>query len=264
LVLLEAVARLGDYIFVISEDSDSLAYVLKSDLNAYTDPTFTEVTTGFVAAGSPRDAWSTGSVAFIVGENGYVYSCVDATAGVTVVDAGNATTDDLNAVHALTDIFAVAVGENGAVVYTENGTLWGAVTTRPAGAGEHLTCVWVKGENEWLAGSDAGNLYVTYDKGVTWSTVTFSGSGAGTVYDIAFATNSVGYLAHATATPAGRVFRTIDGGQSWRLTPEESGTIPANDYVGALAACINDANVFAGVGLADDASDGFVVLGSTT
>lgn len=260
----DAVAKIGDYIVVIANAGDSLAYVLKSDLNSYTDPTFTEVTTGFVGAGSPIDMWSTGNYAFIVGDGGYIYGCADPTAGVTVLDAGNATIDDLKAVHAISEAFAVAVGENGAVVYTEDGSLWGAVNSRPSAPGEHLTCVWVKGENEWLVGSDAGKLYATYDKGVTWSEVTFSGSGAGTVYDIAFATDSVGYLAHATATPAGRVFRTIDGGKSWKLTPEASGTIAANDYVGALAACANDANKFVGVGLADDGSDGFVVVGSAS
>ncbi|MHC4748305.1 MAG: WD40/YVTN/BNR-like repeat-containing protein [Planctomycetota bacterium] len=259
-----AIFRLGDYIVVVSYAGDSLAYVLKDDLNDYTDPTFTEVTTGFVAAGSPLAAWSTGGVAFIVGDGGYIYSTDDPTSGVTVIDAGNATIDNLNAVHAMSDVFAVAVGNNGAVVYTEDGALWGATTTRPSAPGEHLLCVWVKGENEWLVGSDSGKLYATFDKGVTWEEITFSGSGTGNVYDIAFATNSVGFMSHATTAPAGRVFRTIDGGYSWKLLPEASGTLPANDYVGALAACENDANKVVGVGLADDATDGFVFVGSAT
>lgn len=260
----DGVACVGDYVVIIASASDSHAYVLKDNINDYTDPTFTEVTTGYVAAGSPNDIWSAGNTAFIVGDGGYVYELTDPTAGVTVLDAGNATTDNLNAVHALTEDFAIAGGNNGAVIFTEDGSLWGAVTTRPVGANVHINCVWVKNELEWLVGTNGGQLFVTYDQGVTWTEVTFSGSGSGTVYDIAFATNSIGYMSHATAAPAGRVFRTYDGGNSWVLTPEDTGAMPAHDYVGALAACENDVNFVVGVGLADDASDGFIVVGAAT
>jgi len=45
----------------------------------------------------------------------------------------------------------------------------------------------------------------------------FPGSGSGVVYDICFASDAVGYLAHATTTPAGRILRTYDGGYSWNI-----------------------------------------------
>jgi photosystem II stability/assembly factor-like uncharacterized protein len=104
-------------------------------------------------------------------------------------------------------------------------------------------------------------MYYTVDKGANWTLQGFPGSGAGVVYDIDFASTSVGYLAHATATPAGRILRTYDGGQSWNILPEGTGTIPANDRINALAACIYDENFVVGVGLADDASDGIIVVG---
>ncbi len=256
-----AIFCLGSYVVVTDYGGDAIHYVLKSDLNTYTDPTWTKVATGIVAAGSPNDAWSAGSMTFIVGDAGYVYSCIDPTAGVTVLDAGIATVQNLNAVHALDDSFAVAVGDNGAIVYTTDGVTWIALTNTPAGAGIHFRCVWCKSEKVWFVGTSAGKLYYTVDGGVTWTLKSFSGSGAGVIRDIAFSSDSIGYLAHSTATPAGRILRTYDGGYSWKILPEGSGTIQANDYIGAIATCENDVNMVVGGGLADNATDGILLLG---
>lgn len=249
----------GDYLVVVSQASLSLHYALKSEFNSYTDPAFTEVGTGFVAAHGPNDIFSTGRQAFIVGQGGYVYETTDPTAGVTVLDAGSATPDNLRRVHALSSQNAVAVGDNGAVIYTENGTNWGAATTRPCGIGVNLTAVFMRSKSEWWVGSSAGFVSYTLDKGVTWANVTFTSSGAGRVDDIVFATDSVGYIAHATATPRGRILRSYNAGESWQVMPE-SGTLPLNDRVNRIATC-GDANIIAGGGLADDNTDGFLVLG---
>jgi photosystem II stability/assembly factor-like uncharacterized protein len=104
-------------------------------------------------------------------------------------------------------------------------------------------------------------LYYTINQGVTWTEKGFSGSGAGVVYDIVFSTDSVGYLAHASATPKGRILRTIDGGYSWKLVPEKTGTMPGNDKINAIAYCETNPNFVVGVGLADDLIDGFIVVG---
>jgi photosystem II stability/assembly factor-like uncharacterized protein len=69
-------------------------------------------------------------------------------------------------------------------------------------------------------------------------------------------------MAHDTATPAGRVLRTVDGGQSWYVLPEGAGTIPANDTINAIAACGEDVNVVYTGGLADNATDGILVKGA--
>jgi photosystem II stability/assembly factor-like uncharacterized protein len=257
-----AVDCLGSYLVVVSNASNSLHYVEKVYIDGVTDPVFTEVATGFVVGGEPNDIYSVGNYAFIVGDMGYVYGCQDPTAGVTVLDAGSATPDTLNAVHALSEDFAVAVGDNGTVIYTENGTSWTAVNVRPVGVAVSLNCVWVKGESEWFVGASNGNLYYTFNKGNTWTIKTFSGSGAGQVRDIVFATDSVGYLAHSTAAPSGRILRTYDGGYTWNIMPEGSGVLPVNDYVSKLGVC-DDANFVAGVGLHGDGADGFIVLGQT-
>lgn len=258
----DGVDRVGAYLVVVSNASASLHYALKSEFDGITDPTFTEVTTGFVASGEPNDIWSAGNTAFIVGDGGYVYMTSDPTAGVTVVDAGSATVDVLNAVHGLSAEFAVAVGNNGAVIYTENGTSWTAASV-PVGVGVNLLCVFVKSENEWFVGASNGNLYYTLNKGTTWTAKTFPGSGSGVVYDIVFPTDSVGYLAHATSAPLGRILRTYNGGNTWVVMPEGVGTIPDNDRVNRLGYC-DDANFIVGVGLGGNATDGYVVVGSAS
>lgn len=257
-----AVGCVGDYVVVVSNASGSAHYALKSEVDDVDyDEDWTEIATGFV--GAPNDCWRAvgGRYLYIVGDSGYIYRTDDITSGVTVLDAGVATSDNLNAVHMMSDEFGVAVGNNGAVVYTEDGLSWSALTPF-VGAGVHLNCVWVKDALTWMVGTSNGYLYYTVDKGTNWTAKGFPGSGAGVVHDIAFANASVGYLAHATATPAGRILRTYDGGYSWQILPEGAGTLTANDRIGALAACIYDVNFVVGVGLADNATDGIIVTGN--
>lgn len=255
-----AIACVGSYIFVVSEDSASLHYALKDEFDGVTDPAFTEVATGFVAAGGPLDASVVGNKVFIVGEAGYIYFTEDITSGVTVLDAGTLTTSNLNAVHAYSEELVVAVGDNGVVMYTENGETF-SLATFPVAYGVHLNCVWAKNKTEWWVGSSAGRLYYTLDGGGTWAEKSFPGSGTGSVRDIVFATDSVAFLSHSTTTPAGRILRSYNGGYSWVVLPERVGSsMPANDRVDALAVC-GDANFVVGVGLADNGTDGFITVG---
>ena len=254
------IACLGEYLVVISNDDNSLHYVLQSSVTATTDHTWTEVTTGFVTDKEPNDIWSTGRIAFVVADGGYVYYTTDPVAGVTVADAGVATSSDLYAVHALTDEFAVAVGANGAIVMTENSTAWTPAPSTPCGIGVSFNCVWLKSEKEWLIGDDTGVLHYTIDGGVTWDTKSFNGSGAGTILDIAFSKPSVGYMVHQTAGTLGRVLRTIDGGYSWMVEPM-SGSLPVTDKLAALATCEYNVNMVVGVGLNADGADGVIVSG---
>lgn len=252
----------GNYVVVISDDSNSLHYLLKSSIDTAGDDTWLEVTTGFVASKTPKAIHAVGAIAFVVGAGGYIYKISDPTSGVTVLNAGVAVSDDLLAVHALTEKIAVAVGNNGAVVKTTDGTTWSEVTPRFVGVGTHFNAVWMLDEDNWIIGTSAGTLYYTTDAGVSWTQKTFPGSGSGSVRAIAFSNDSVGYMAHSTTAPAGRILRTTNGGSSWYILPEGAGSIPANDYIGALAACSYEANFVVGAGLADNASDGVLMVGS--
>lgn len=255
------IACLGLYVVITCATELSLNYALLSEFNGFTDPTFTKVTTGFVAGGGPQAIDSVGNYAFIVGNGGYVYGTSDPTAGVTVLDAGVATPNTLFAVDVLNDSFAVAVGANSTIIKTEDGTTWTAITP-PTGVAITYNCIAVKSTTEWWIGTSTGYLYYTTDGGVTWAIKAFTGSSAGAVEDIVFATDSVAYLSHTTAAPHGRILRSIDGGNSWIVLPESTGTLPANDKINAIVACAFDPNNVVGGGLADLSADGFIVVGA--
>ncbi len=258
----DRIGCLGNYIIITSVDGLGLSYALKSEFSDVTHtPVWTLVTTGY-ASGYPKCIYSTGDAAFIGGTNGYIYFVDDPTATPTVVDAGVNFAVTWNDIDGIGSTFVVAVGNSGAIVYSANGTNFTAATSTPVSPAVHLTAVAVKSETEWWVGSSTGHVYYTLDGGATWTEKAFSGSGAGAVYDIKFATTSVGYIAHASATPRGRVLRTYNGGYSWTITPEASGsTIPANDRINALAVCAEDPNFVVAVGLADNATDGVVLVG---
>lgn len=256
----DALACVGIYLVVVSVESNSLHYAEIADILDETQ-VWVEVSTGFVVGGEPRDIFAAGSsFVWIVGAGGYIYFTADVTGGVEVQSAGGVTTQVLNAIHGYDTLNLVAVGAANAVVYTtDGGTTWQSVTG-PA-VGVVLNTVFMRSETEWWVGTAGGALWYTRDSGQTWTQKTFSGSGSGQVRDIVFITPSVGFMAHDTAAAAGRIFRTIDGGYSWYVLPEGTGSIPTNDKVNALAGC-SDVNIIYGGGLAGNAVDGFVVKGT--
>lgn len=261
-----ALACLGLYVVVVSEDTESQHYKLKSLIDAGTALNWTEVATGYVAGNGPLDIWSVGNYAFIAAENGYVYGTEDATGGVSVLDAGVATTNNLNAVHALSDKFAVLVGDSDTIIYTLDGTTFQAATA--TGGGGNLKAVWCKNRTNWFVGDDAGGLYWTLDGGVTWTqqgaggSVALPGANWTDINDISFASKSVGYIsAEKDGTPRGYMLRTFDGGHSWVVLPEGVQSLPLTDAIYAHAACTEDVNFVVGVGLADDGTDGVIVVG---
>ncbi len=255
-------ACIGANVVVISEDSDSLHYApIAGILNG--SEVWTEVTTGFVATNGPLAIWSeTVRHTWIVAENGYIYFTADPTQSVLVQSPGDVTTNNLNDVHAFSIEDVVAVGDSNTVMLTrDGGDTWVSITG-PAPAVD-LNTVWMQSVNEWLIGTAGGQLFFTLDAGVNWTEKVFPGSGAGVVRDIQFSSKSVGYMSHDTAVPAGRILRTIDGGNSWFITPQALNiAMPANDQLNAIAACMDDQNIVYAGGLGDDATDGIIVKGA--
>ena len=255
-----AIDCVGDYVVVVSNGgADGAHYALKSEVDDIDfDEAWTGINVGFVGAPNDCDRATGGRYLYVVGDGGYIYRTDDITAGVTVLDAGVTTIQNLNRVHALSDDFVVAVGAGGTVVYTEDGVSWGlAVGPAP---GVNLTALWVQSEVVWFVGTGTGYLYYTVDQDANWTAKGFPGSGAGVVHDLYFANMSVGYLAHATTGPAGRILRTYDGGYSWNILPEGTGTITANDRINRVSACVFDPNFVVGVGLSTTV-DGLIVMG---
>jgi len=256
------IACLAGYVVVISADSCSLHYVLQSELDAVGDETWVENAVGFVDIGTgtcPLDIWSVGDYAFISAEGGYVYGTADPTAGVTILEAGNAVTNALWAIHAMDRNTCVAVGSAGAVIRTLNGGDTWQQMSAPVGIGTALHSVWVKTETEWWVGTSDGRLFETLDGGVTWNLR--QNWGGGIVYDIAFSKDGVMTVSHTTAAPRGRLLRSYDGGNSFVVLPEGPGALPLADRFTAIALCENDVNLVAAVGLDDGGVDGIAIWG---
>lgn len=252
-------ACVGTNLVIVSNDSGSLHYADIADILDGV-ATWTEVSTGFDGSGAPN---AIASVArdrtWIAGDGGRVYLSSDITGGVTEQADGSQTSQNLTAIRVLDRNNAVAVGASNAILVTSNGGSVWSLVVGPA-VGVALTSIEMLSTQDWLVGTAGGEMYYTRNAGVSWTIKGFPGSGAGVVRDIKFASKNVGYLAHDTAAPVGRVLRTIDGGYSWNVLPEEAGlSIPDNDRITALAPCVDDVNVVFGGGIAANATDGFAI-----
>jgi hypothetical protein len=235
-----ALACVSGYIVVISNAANLFYYTLQTnfDLGAFiviwnTSPV-AGAAGGFNAAGAPRDIVSVGSKAWIVGDNGYIYVITD-PANMTVQDAGETTTARLVKVDALNENRAVAVGSGATVVFTTDGETWQVTQNNPVPFLTHLVSVAMKSNSVWFVGDDAGFLWYTTDSGVTWSLKPFIGDGVGTVVDICFSTDSIGYFIHDTGS-LGLMFATFNGGYDWVQLPLGAGIIPDTVGLAAIAA----------------------------
>lgn len=252
------IACFGTYLVVLNYTGDSLVYAARAQFDGVTAPEYTEVATGIQAAGSPTAIASVGARAFIVGDGGFVYLLEDLASGVSVSNAGVATQENLLAVDALDDSNAVAVGENGAVIFTTDGQTWQAASAMPVAA--HLNAVLMQSEKTWLVGAANGSLYYTVNGGVSWTEKGFVGSGSGEVTALAKSNDGLLWLAHQTAGARARLLRSYNGGYDWVVAPEGVGSIPLADRINAIATCAYDANVAIAGGLADNGSGGIVML----
>lgn len=254
-----AVSCVGTRIVVVSESDESLHWADIADLVAGS-AIWTRVATGFVASSGPRDIFSVSSTeTWIVGTGGYIYTTTDPTAGVEVQSAGGATVQNLLHIHGADQNNLVAVGVSNVVLITTNGGETWSLVTGPTG-GVTINTAWMVSSQVIHLGLNDGTMFYTINGGDDWTAKSFSGTGSGTVNDIVFASKNVGYMAHATSAPAGRMFRTIDGGFSWYLIPEQAGvTFPTIDRINALAACNSDVNIAFGGGLNADGADGVII-----
>lgn len=158
---------------------------------------------------------------------GYVYFSSDGGLTWTAQTAGTLTVEDLHAVSFIDENYGMAAGENDAILFSsDGGTTWEAVTA--TGSGDDIYCVAPSGDYWWV-GTSGGDMYYSRDDGATWTARSFSGAGVGSVDDIVFANELVGYAIHNTAAPVGSILVTINGGYSWKAI-----TTPANAGLNAL------------------------------
>jgi hypothetical protein len=253
-------ACVGDYLVVISNADGALHYADLSDLVGGT-ATWTKVSSGVVAGKEPLCISSVSPFdTFVGGSGGYIYKISDPTSEFEVIDSGVATTQDLNSIYAFSLSVIVAVGNSNAVVYSVDGGDTFTSVTGP-NVGVALNVVTARSAKEWWVGDASGKLWYTRDQGVHWTQKGFPNSGSGSVEDIVWASNLVGFMSHTYSTH-GRILRTISGGNTWYVMPEGNTSVPVSDKIDSLAICQREVNTIYAGGLADNAADGILVKGS--
>lgn len=261
-----AIDIVGNYLVIIG----SAAYFW-AQLNTVTGipGTFTKVTSGFVSGKAPTDIYvASPREVYFSGNGGYVYKTEDITTGVTTISDGSATSSNLLRIHGKDDVL-VAVGATGAIIKSVNrGATWTTTTTSPE-AINSIVSVWVMDKNLfWVGTETSGNLWYTLNGGETWVSKAFSGSGSGTVYDIVFPTAEVGFIAHMTTTPAGRLFTTWNGGADITNLSPRILNMPVCDRINRIACPDVDASIAANnvalAGLAGNGTDGIALVGTAS
>lgn len=261
----------GNYLVVFTRTAGgpTISGYYYSEINSATGVpgTWTKVTTGFVATLqvydmfvlSPREV-------FFSADGGTIYKSTDITAGVVVqLSAGTVTGTALRRIHGA-DETLVAVGGSGTVlVSTNRGVSWFIPTAAPVVA--LLQAVAVIDGKLWWVGTSAGEIYYTKNGAESWTKLNFSGSGAGQVYDIVFATPEVGWFANTSSAAAGRIFATWNGGQDWTRSAPRVQNLPTSTRYNRLAVPVVDpsiaANNIAVAGLSGGGTDGILLLGQT-
>ena len=190
-------------------------------------------------AGGALFAMDQGHV-WLASAKGYVYFSADGGATWTAQTAGTLTVKDVFGVAFQDENYGMAVCADDVIMITsDGGTTW-ELTATVTGTTDTINCVAPSGDYWWV-GTDGGKMFYTRDQGATWTERTFSGSGAGSVNDIAWANDLVGYMVHDSASPVCSIFVTINGGYSWKAI-----TTPAN--VGLNALTIADTSTVYAVG----------------
>jgi len=162
---------------------------------------------------------------------GYIYKSADAGVTWTAQEAGILVVDDYYVIRFApgSKLVGAAVGENNAFAKTlDGGVTWSAVTG-PSGAAELLTLD-MRSDKVWYVGDNAGGLYVTYNAGVSWTTLTARLSGTvAAVRAVMFMNDVLGFVLTNTGGPVGTMHASRDCGRTWQAL-----TTPTNAGLNAL------------------------------
>jgi photosystem II stability/assembly factor-like uncharacterized protein len=249
----------GDMVYV-SNTSNSIHW---TDIEMIYDGTnvWNEVVNGFVKNKGPRAIWSADARhTFIVGDGGYIYFAQNYKVGVTVMDAGVATTQNLLAVHAMDANNILAVGNSNAVVYSKTGgNTWNTVVG-PA-VGVNLGACWMWDQDTWFAGEGAGGtgkLWLTTNQGKSWSQVGLPAAYS-RIYKIRFVSEAEGYLLATQGTQT-YVLRTITAGNEWVVLPQGKQAHPVNNTaLTDVAVCSRYSNTAFAAGISASGSAGIIL-----
>lgn len=251
---------IGDNIVYISNTSNSIHWTEIEQIFTGTN-TWSETTSGFVAAKAPKAIWSADARhTWIVGDGGYIYFCKNYKVGVEVQDAGVATVQNLNAVHAYDARNILTVGNSNAVIYSaDGGETWKSVTG-PA-VGVNLGACWMWDKEVWFVGEGAGGtgkLWYTVNSGKSWTQISLPATYI-RIDKIKFISEAEGYISARDGSRS-YILRTITAGNEWVVLPQgKSATYVANTYLPDLDVCSRFSNTAFAAGLAANGTAGIIV-----
>lgn len=226
---------LNGFVWVYTDDG-TITYATKEDVYDGTNPT---VLTGLTVSGVDQDSGS--SYGLVVGTGGFIGYLTSPHQGFDIVHTG-VTANDLNEVAFKpgTDM-ALIGGANGTLIYTENGRSFNVIALPVSLAAVTVTAVMPKSSQNWLVGMANGQLWCTDNGGLTWTLIW---TGAATpITDIAFSTGHQLWL-----TQGNNLFRTLDGGCTWKIQPSEKRPLPTSGALAGVVPCSENYNFILGYG----------------
>lgn len=245
-----AIEVVGSYVFVISRDLPDIYYAYIPDILEGTETWETIAGPGdnlySISSSSPNVAW--------VGDEAGGIHKVTQLAFAQTWSVGNAAIMDI---HAYSDLVVLAI-EEATAYYTING---GATFTESdPGSASNLTCCWMVSEDNWLIGDEGGDVWYSTNTGTSWAekaiTVPMS-----QVNDIRAVTKSVVFMVGVNAAgTAGIAYRSINGGNSWKVLPDTIGNMPTNTTLTGIGLCRAEPNLSYFVGA--NSTVGLIVKGA--
>lgn len=179
---------------------------------------FTKVTSGLVAGKTLTDVFVLNArEIFFSAMGGYIYKSTDITAGVTVANAGTASSQDLYRIHGDGNEAMVATGAGSTIVMSVNrGETWATTAGGPDVQAADIKAVGVHDTNRfWVGYTLLNRVYFTINGGETWAQKSYSGNGAGSVRDIVIVSDEVIHILFDDNTPTAYLLTSFDGGNTF-------------------------------------------------
>lgn len=266
-VLIQAIDIVGQYLVVVAKSENAYYVSPINQLTGVPASTWTKITTGFVALKTPNDIYvQSPSRVYFVGDGGYIYLSTNILAGVSVLNAGNATTNTLLRITGDGRGNLLAVGaSNTSLKSVNNGLTWAATTASVTGT---LQAAAVLDKYMMYIGTAAGGVSYTEDGGETWTALSLPGSALSAVQDIVFPTAEAGWIAATRSGPTATILATTFGGAAWaEQNTSRLPSLPTFGRANRLAVPNSPdlavaANNLAVAGLSGGLVDGVIYLGA--